>query len=130
MTRAAVVCLLLLLAVAASSRVAHAAAPTPCQPQPLLKEWLRQQLVAWQPVLIREPGYHAPASFTVCALHARRPYTDLRARRIYVGPLRNSNDAVSVVHEYLHLALAGHPHGRDEAYVEALARRLVRNGGD
>lgn len=129
MTRS-VVCLLLLLAVVSPHREARAAAPAPCQPQRLQKQWLLQQLVAWQPELIREPGYHAPVSFTVCALHARRPYVDLRARRIYVGPMRNSNDAVSVVHEYLHLALAGHPHGRDEVYVEALARRLVRNGGD
>lgn len=118
------------LALLCPGQQARAAEPAPCQPQPVLKQWLQQQLPAWQPQLIREPGYHAPASFTVCALHARRPYADIRDQRIYTGPLRSSNDAVSLVHEYLHLALAGHPHGRDESYVEALARRLVRTGGN
>jgi len=118
------------LALAYPSLRVQATGPTPCQPQPVLKQWLLQQLATWQPQLMREPGYRAPASFTVCALHARRPYADIRDQRIYAGPLRTSNDAVSLVHEYLHLALAGHPHGRDESYVEALARRLVRTGGN
>jgi uncharacterized protein YfaQ (DUF2300 family) len=107
-----------------------AATSAPCQRQPILKQWLQQQLPAWQAQLAREPGYHAPAGFTVCLLQDRRPYADVRDRRIYVDTLRSSNDAASLVHEYLHLALAGHPHGRDERYVEALARRLLRTGGN
>ncbi|MDE3071259.1 MAG: DUF2300 domain-containing protein [Pseudomonadota bacterium] len=104
-----------------------AAAP-PCQPQPLARQWLEQQLPRWQAMLSQEPGYRPPAYLQICALHARRPYADIARGRIYVAPPDNSNDAVSLVHEYLHLALAGHPHGRDEAYVEALAQRLVRLG--
>jgi uncharacterized protein YfaQ (DUF2300 family) len=102
------------------------AATAPCQPQPLARRWLEQQLPHWQATLAQQPGYRPPADLQVCALHARRPYADISRSRIYVAPPDNSNDTVALVHEYLHLALAGHPHGRDEAYVEALARRLVR----
>jgi uncharacterized protein YfaQ (DUF2300 family) len=128
MTRAPI---LILASVALLLAVRPAVAATvPCQPQPMLKQWLRRQLPAWQAQLAREPGYHAPAGFTVCLLQARRPWADIHERRIYVEPLRSSNDAASLVHEYLHLALAAHPHGRDERYVEALARRLLRAGGN
>lgn len=100
----------------------------PCQPQPLAQRWLDQQLPRWQSTLAREPGYHPPAHLQVCVLHARRPYADIARQRVYVAPPDDSNDTVALVHEYLHVALAGHPDGRDEAYVEALARRLVRLG--
>lgn len=115
------------LLLAAWLAASPATAPV-CRPLPLARQWLHQQLPRWQPLLTREPGYHRPAHLRICALRARRPYADITRQRIYVGPLRSSNDTVSLVHEYLHVALAGHPHGRDEAYVEALARRLVRLG--
>lgn len=106
------------------------AAAQPCRPQPLARQWLEQQLPQWQVVLAQEPGYHPPAHLEVCALAARRPYADVARGRIYVPEPDSSNDTVTLVHEYLHLALAGHPHGRDETYVEELARRLVRLGAN
>lgn len=101
---------------------------TACQPLPVARQWLDQQLPHWQAVLAHEPGYRPPSHLQICALHGPRPYADMKHQRIYAAPLRSSNDTVSLVHEYLHLALAGHPHGHDEAYVEALAERLVRLG--
>lgn len=106
---------------------AHAGVPrdAPCLPREDLAQWLARQRPRWDARLREEAGYEAVAP-QVCRLEARRPYADLARGRLYVGALADANDEVALVHEYLHLAFARHPHGRDEAYIEALARDLVQ----
>jgi uncharacterized protein YfaQ (DUF2300 family) len=115
--------LLLLLSFAAPA--AGVPRDAACVERPDLAQWLARQRSRWEARLNAEPGYEAVAP-QVCQLQARRPYADVTRRRLYVAALANANDEVALVHEYLHLALAHHPHGRDEAYVEALARELVQ----
>ena len=40
--------------------------------------------------------------------------------------IATTDDRITVVHEYLHLAFRFHPRGLDEDFVERLARELVR----
>ena len=61
-----------------------------------------------------------------CLLRQGRPYADKQARRIFVRPNPSLDGRIALTHEYLHLAFAHHPLGEDEAYIEDLARRLVR----
>ena len=111
---------LLLLALAATPE-------QECVRNPDIETWIVRQRPLWESRLSREPGYEAPASPQACMLNKRRPYSDPDANRMWVAPIASVNDQVSVIHEYLHLALRHHPHGRDEAYVENLARELVED---
>src|SRR5262245_4386630 len=94
----------------------------PCVRQTPLEQWLAQQSPRWEGRLSRERGYEKPEAPVVCRLRARRPYTDIERGQIYANALRDANDEVALIHEYLHLALRHHPRGKDEIYVEALAR--------
>lgn len=96
-----------------------------CRPLPAGQRWLERQVGRWDRRLRGESGYRRPARATVCELPEGRPFADLRGARLFVRPLRGADDQIALAHEYLHLAFAGHPRGRDEAFVEALARRLV-----
>jgi uncharacterized protein YfaQ (DUF2300 family) len=107
--------------------VAAAPPQEECVRQPDVETWIVRQRPLWESRLSREPGYEAPVSPQACALNKRRPYSDPDANRLWVAPIANVNDQVSVIHEYLHLALRHHPHSRDEAYVENLARELVED---
>ena len=100
----------------------------PCVRREDMETWIKQQKSLWTARLADEIGYTVPDALEVCELHARRPYTDVPAGRIYARAIATVDDQVSLVHEYLHLALRNHPHGRDETYVENLARELVHVG--
>ena len=97
-----------------------------CQPLQEPAHWLKQQLITWQSVLDTLPGYEAIALPQICLLHQGRPYADQKAQRIYLRPATTLDSRITLTHEYLHLALAHHPAGADETYIEQLARRLVR----
>ena len=91
------------------------------------QSWLQHQATRWQARLQGEPGFEPPAQpLSVCLLPQGRPYADKQAQRIYVRPNPSLDGRIALTHEYLHLAFAHHPHGEDEAYIEDLARRLVR----
>jgi len=88
--------------------------------------WLAGAVPRWQRVLLREPGYEAPAQAPlVCALSMGAPYSEQSRNRIFMRPLATREDRITLAHEYLHLGLRRHPRGQDEDYVEQLARRLV-----
>ena len=86
--------------------------------------WLQQRVGVWSRHIRDEAGFEPPGPVSVCRLVAGRPQVDLQRRRIFVRGLRQEEDRLSLAHEWLHLAFAWHPHGRDELYIEALARRL------
>jgi uncharacterized protein YfaQ (DUF2300 family) len=89
--------------------------------------WLQHQAPRWQARLQLEPGFEPLAKPpSVCLLSQGRPYADKQAQRIYLRPNPSLDGRIALTHEYLHLAFAHHPHGEDEAYIEDLARRLVR----
>ncbi|MFC3914764.1 DUF2300 domain-containing protein [Pseudaeromonas sharmana] len=97
-----------------------------CQPLSEPSRWLRQQLPKWQAVLQTTEGFEAIALPQICLLQHGRPYADQKAQRIYLRPATSLESRITLVHEYLHLALAHHPAGADETYIEQLARELVR----
>lgn len=99
-----------------------------CQHLPEAERWLAGQARRWRPSLLAEPGYEMPDAISVCRLEQGNPYADLARGRIYARGLAGREGRLTLAHEYLHLAFASHPAGRDEAWVEALARRLLMEG--
>lgn len=97
-----------------------------CQRLARNEDWLAGAVPRWQRVLLREPGYEAPAQPPlVCELSMGAPYSEQSRNRIFMRPLATREDRITLAHEYLHLGLRRHPRGQDEVYVEQLARRLV-----
>ena len=97
-----------------------------CQPLAEPARWLRQQLPQWRSTLAIIPGYEPIDLPQICLLQHGRPHADRQALRLYLRPATTLEGRITLVHEYLHLALAHHPAGTDETYVEQLARKLVR----
>jgi uncharacterized protein YfaQ (DUF2300 family) len=88
--------------------------------------WLARALPRWERLLLAQAGYERPAQLPlVCALGAGAPYSEQSRNRVFMRPLATREDRITLAHEYLHLALRRHPRGQDEAYVEALARRVL-----
>lgn len=109
-----------------AARLASLHAPDSSQCLPLLQaaRWLYSQQRHWERQLRDEAGFEMPGAVAVCQLGAGRPQVDLQRRRIFIRGLQQQEDRLSLAHEWLHLAFAWHPRGRDEFYIEALARRL------
>lgn len=124
-----VVALLLALPLASGDVVAGTPAgfaPDPdCHRQPQREAWLHAQSERWHQVLMRETGYERPETFTVCHLTKGRPYADYDRDRIYLRSVSAEEDALSLAHEYLHLAFKHHPLARDERFIEHTARQLL-----
>jgi uncharacterized protein YfaQ (DUF2300 family) len=97
-----------------------------CTRLPVAQEWLAQQVPRWERLLRSEPGYQRPAAMpAICALAGGPPYSEQSRNRIFVRALSTREDRITLAHEFLHLGLAAHPRGQDEAWVEQLARRLI-----
>ena len=112
----------LLLALSSGS----GSAETPdCHRQSQHEAWLQAQAERWHPRLISHPGYERPEVFTVCHLAKGYPYVDYDRDRIYLRRISVEEDALSLAHEYLHLAFKHHPLARDERFIEHTARQLL-----
>jgi uncharacterized protein YfaQ (DUF2300 family) len=112
----------LLLALASGGGIAE----TPdCRRQPQREAWLQTQAERWHQRLISQTGYERPAVFTVCHLAQGNPYVDYDRDRIYLRRVSAEEDALSLAHEYLHLAFKHHPLARDERFIEHTARQLL-----
>lgn len=112
---------------AATLQLSQAQGTSDCQPLAEAQSWLQHQAPRWRSRLQDEPGFEAlPQPVGICLLRQGRPYADKQARRIFVRPNPSLDGRIALTHEYLHLAFAHHPLGEDEAYIEDLARRLVR----
>lgn len=95
-----------------------------CRRMPAAEDWLHRQLPKARELLQAEPGYEPVPALQVCQLSYGNPYSDQRQQRLWIRRLGTADDRVALWHEYLHLAFRDYPAGGNEAYIEALARRL------
>lgn len=96
-----------------------------CEPQPELENWLQQLAAKWHVRLMNQTGYEMPGPITLCRIANSNPYSELDNNRVFIGAIRNEEDRISLIHEYLHLAFKYHPRGVDEAFIESTARELA-----
>lgn len=97
-----------------------------CQPLSAAESWLAGRQAEWKRRLAGLPGFEAPAPLPhVCRLAHGNPYADIGRNRIYAAGVGSANERLTLAHEYLHFALANHPRGRDEDFVERTARDLL-----
>lgn len=96
-----------------------------CAPLAGAQAWLTAQLPRWRRALQGEPGFLAVTPVQVCRLQMGLPHTQAHSRRIYVRGTRSLDERLTLAHEYLHLAFAGHPRGTEEAFIEQHARMLL-----
>lgn len=97
-----------------------------CLPLANAETWLAGRQSTWRRQLSGLPGYEAPLPLPrVCRLDHGNPYADIGRGRIYATGIVSANERLTLAHEYLHFALANHPRGRDEDFVERTARALL-----
>lgn len=97
-----------------------------CQPLASAEVWLAGRQAGWKRRLAGIPGFEAPVPLPrVCRLEHGNPYADIERGRIYATGIGSANERLTLAHEYLHFALANHPRGRDEDFVEETARSLL-----
>jgi uncharacterized protein YfaQ (DUF2300 family) len=97
-----------------------------CTPLPEAQQWLLDAQRRWRAPLRREPGFEPlDDHLQVCQLESGLPHSDQRLLQIRVREWFTHDGRLTLLHEYLHLALRHHPHGQDDDYIERLARRLV-----
>ncbi|MBF0463107.1 MAG: DUF2300 domain-containing protein [Magnetococcales bacterium] len=99
------------------------AAGEPCDRNPALETWLTARTMEWARLLTQLPGYEPPSPLQVCQAAGKAPHTD--GLHIYLPPLAEEEERLSLAHEYVHLALRHHPVAHDERYVEQVARSLI-----
>jgi uncharacterized protein YfaQ (DUF2300 family) len=99
-----------------------------CTPLPEARAWLLASQQRWRETLRREPGFEPlPEELQVCRLAFGPPNSDQRLLQIRVREGFGADARVTLVHEYLHLAFRHHPNGRNEDFVERLARQLIES---
>ena len=96
-----------------------------CEALPDAQAWLNRQLVAWRQRLQGQPGFTAVSAVEVCRLQAGLPHARQRGAQVFVRDFRSQDDRLTLAHEYLHLAFAGHPRASQEAFIEQQARVLL-----
>ncbi|HEV8584832.1 MAG TPA: DUF2300 domain-containing protein [Methylomirabilota bacterium] len=105
----------------------HGAGHAGCRRLAPVERWLAERAAAWRTRLHAERGFEPPRrSVTACRLAHGRPFAEAEKNRIHVRGIATTDERITVVHEYLHLAFRYHPRGLDEDFVERLARELVR----
>jgi uncharacterized protein YfaQ (DUF2300 family) len=87
--------------------------------------WLARMMPGWRRRLAAQAGFESPDRLSVCSLDYGHPYADRARQRIYVRGIASREDRIAVAHEYVHLAFRFHPRGRDDVFVESMARTLV-----
>lgn len=98
-----------------------------CERLAPVERWLAERATAWRARLHAERGFEPPRRpVAACRLVHGRPFAEAEQNRIHVRGIATTDDRITVVHEYLHLAFRYHPRGLDEEFVERLARELVR----
>ncbi len=102
-----------------------------CRPHALGAKWIESQSKIWFRRLDREPGFERPDRLRVCLSESlarrqmSRVFARVSAQEMYVPRLQTRDDEISILHEYLHIAFRSHPRGRDEKYIENLARLIL-----
>lgn len=97
-----------------------------CEPLADASAWLMQRQSHWRRTLRAEAGYQpVDGELQVCRLAMGTPHADQRRGVIRIREWHTREGRVTLIHEYLHLAFRHHPKGRDEDFIERLARRLA-----
>jgi len=105
----------------------HGAGRADCERLGAVERWLAERAETWRTRLVAERGFEPPRRpVAACRLAHGRPFADAERNRVHVRGIASTDDRITVVHEYLHLAFRFHPRGLDEEFVERLARELVR----
>jgi uncharacterized protein YfaQ (DUF2300 family) len=105
----------------------HGAGRADCERLLAVEHWLAERARAWRARLEGERGFEPPRRpVAACRLAHGQPFADAERNRIHVRGIATTDDRITVLHEYLHLAFRFHPRGLDEDFVERLARELVR----
>ncbi len=97
----------------------------PCRRMPNAERWLRRKIRDWRVKLARYRGFEEPSPVVVCRSRVRKAYADYQNRQLYILSFTNSEDRITLAHEYLHLGFQYHPNSTDEQFVENLARQLT-----
>lgn len=96
-----------------------------CKNMPYAQAYLQQNLSTLKASAQHIAGLEPVNGLKICKLDYGNPYADADSMSIYIRDWRSENDRVSLWHEYLHLALRYHPNGKNEHYIETLARQLA-----
>ena len=96
-----------------------------CAALPDAEVWLNQQSKIWKPRLLQKEGFNEPKPYRICKLEGRQPYTDIQEKKIFVNFKGDTEDQITLAHEYLHLAFASHPVGHQDPTIEKMAKELV-----
>lgn len=89
------------------------------------EEWLNANAKRWRSQLHTVQGFIPPPSIEVCQVQNGWANSDQRRLRIYLQGWGKLEHRISLIHEYLHLALRNHPNGQNEVLIEKLARQLA-----
>ena len=98
---------------------------SPCERDETGQSWLALRAERWDRSLAGVEGYEKPDAVAVCLIHSGRPHVDYVRNRIFLRRVEKSEDTLTLVHEYLHLAFKHHPRARDELFIEGMARTLL-----
>jgi uncharacterized protein YfaQ (DUF2300 family) len=104
----------------------HGAGRADCERLAPVERWLAERARSWRTRLAGERGFEPPRAVSACHLVHGQPFAEAERNRIHVRGIATTDDRITVVHEYLHLAFRFDPRGLDEDFVEQLARELVR----
>ncbi len=89
-----------------------------------VENYLRRSVTKWHRELVRYPGYEEVSKVEVCKMNYPKPYSDLKANRIYLHFDDSEESRTTLAHEYLHLSFKNHPNTTDEQFIETLARKI------
>ena len=109
----------------------HFPKPLDCIRNAMSENWVRSQFKSWKSRLNQEPGFELPEKLKICTNSElvgslrEKVFSQIESEEIYVPPISNRQAEVSILHEYLHIAFRNHPNGRDEIYIENLAKNLL-----
>jgi uncharacterized protein YfaQ (DUF2300 family) len=96
-----------------------------CEPMPSAQAWLSRQRPRWARQLAGQPGYRDPGAVQLCRSVRGLAYVHSGTQRIHTSGIQTLEDRLALTHEFLHLAFAGHPSGRNEVLIETRARQLL-----
>lgn len=104
--------------------------PLDCVPNLMAARWIEEQSKSWRRHLNPVAGFEKPDKLKVCVspgLSAEnlRVFSLLDNQQIFVPKLRYHEDEISILHEYLHIGFRHHPRGRDEIFIEDMAKALL-----
>jgi uncharacterized protein YfaQ (DUF2300 family) len=108
-----------------SLAAAFGPAGTQCEPLPLAQHWLQQQQPRWRRQLQGQAGFMPVQGVQVCRLASGLPHARQGGQRLFVRGFQSLDDRLTLAHEYLHLAFAGHPRATQEAFIEQQAHALL-----